>query len=284
VSEPRWSPASRTSRLARLWPALGRRPRGAHLWRRERPRVWAHRGASAHATENTIAAFELAVAHGADGIELDVLQCATGEVVVFHDDDLRRLAGRPQTIAELGWPELSAIELAGGHRIPLLEDALVAAAGLEVNVELKSVRPARPQPLAAATAAAIARVGAVERVLISSFDPVALWQLHLAAPRLPLAFLFDARLPRPLRASTVGMLSGASALHPEQTLCTPATIADWHRRGFAVNTWTVDEPGRLAALAAMGVDGVFANDPRAARAALAAVGPAASSAPAAARR
>jgi glycerophosphoryl diester phosphodiesterase len=258
-------------RVARLWPALGRRPRGAHLWRRDRPRVWAHRGASAHATENTVAAFELAVAHGADGIELDVLTCASGEVVVFHDDDLRRLAGRPERIGELAWSALARVELTGGHRIPTLEDALRAAGDLVVNVELKSVRPGRPGPLAAATAAAIARVGADERVLISSFDPVALVQLHLAAPHLPLAFLFDHKLPRPLRGATVGMLAGASALHPEHLLCTPAAIADWHRRGFAVNTWTVDDPARLAALAAAGVDGVFANDPRAARAVFAAL-------------
>ena len=255
-------------RVARLLPALGRRPRGARLWRLDRPRVWAHRGASAHATENTIAAFELAVAHGADGIELDVLACATGEVVVFHDDDLRRLAGRPGRIGELPWAELARVELEGGHRIPRLEDALAAAGTLDVNVELKSIRPGRPGPLPAATAAAIARAGADARVLISSFDPVMLVQLHLAAPHLPLAFLFDHKLPRPLRAATVGMLTGASALHPSDLVCTPEAIADWHRRGFAVNTWTVDDPARLVALSAMGVDGVFANDPRAALAAL----------------
>jgi glycerophosphoryl diester phosphodiesterase len=226
--------------------------------------VWAHRGASAHATENTIAAFELAVEQGADGIELDVLLCATGEVVVFHDDDLQRLAGRPEKIGDVGWPALAKVELLGGQRIPLREDALVAAGRLDVNVELKSTRPGRPGPLAAAVAAAIARAGADERVLISSFDPVALWQLHLAAPHLPLAFLFDHKLPRPLRAVTVGLVTGASALHPEHALCTAESVAEWHRRGFAVNAWTVDDPARLAELSAIGVDGVFANDPRAA--------------------
>ncbi len=273
-------PVPLVERLTRLWPALGRRRRGAGFARgaglargADRPRVWAHRGASAHATENTLAAFELAVAHGADGVELDVLCCATGEVVVFHDDDLARLAGRPERIDAMSRAQLATVELAGGHRIPSLDDALVAAGDLMVNVELKSPRPGRPGPLAAATAAAIARVGADHRVLISSFDPVALIQLHRVAPHLPLAFLFDHKLPRPLRGASVGMVAGASALHPEHALCTAASIAAWHRRGFAVNTWTVDDPDRLRALAARGVDGVFSNDPRAARAVLDDAGP-----------
>lgn len=253
-------------RLARIVPALGRTRRS--LWRKERPLVWAHRGASAHATENTIAAFELAKAHGADGIELDVFQCGTGEVVVFHDEDLGRLGvGVDPALRapRLPWADLGAIELRGGHRIPLLADAL-RATDLMVNVELKSFRPARPGALPAAVARVIADAGAAERVVVSSFDPVMLWQLHRVAPHLPIGFLFETGAVRPLR--NLGGVLGASSLHPHHPLCTPEAIAGWHERGFAVHTWTVDDPDRLRALSAAGIDGVFANDPRAARAVL----------------
>lgn len=256
--------------IARLFPAWGRRRRGPWLQRGARPRVWAHRGASAHATENTLAAFALAREHGADGVELDVLLCASGEVVVFHDDDLRRLAGRPERVEHVPWSELSRIELGGGggHRIPRLEEALAACGDLRVNVELKSPRPGRAGALPARVAKAIGDAGADERVVVSSFDPAALWQLHAVAPHLPLAFLFEAKLPRALRSAAAAMLVGASAVHPEHVLCTPAQVAAWRARGLAVNTWTVDDPARLRELAAAGVDGVFANDPRAAIAVL----------------
>ena len=76
-----------------------------------RPLIIGHRGASAHAPENSLEAFSRAAADGADGVELDVLRCATGEVVVFHDDDLARLGGRAERIAALSLAELRALRL-----------------------------------------------------------------------------------------------------------------------------------------------------------------------------
>lgn len=264
---------SRAASVARLFPAWGRRQRGRWLTRGARPRVWAHRGASAHAVENTIAAFELAKAHGADGVELDVMLCASGEVVVFHDDDLRRLGGRSERVAEMSWRDLREVGLGTTReRVPLLADALRACGELPVNVEIKSARIGRAGALPARVAEVVGEAKAGDRVLISSFDPAALWQIHAVDSQLPLAFLFEAKLRRELRSAAAAMLLGASAVHPEHVLCTPEQVAAWHARELVVNTWTVDDPRRLRELAAAGVDGVFANDPKAAIAVLEATG------------
>src|SRR5439155_15946636 len=97
------------SGLARFVPHLGRLGR-ATRWRRTkgRPRVWAHRGDSAHETENTMAAFELARKAGADGVELDVRFDGERNVVVFHDSELERLLHRPGRMEELSADERKA--------------------------------------------------------------------------------------------------------------------------------------------------------------------------------
>jgi glycerophosphoryl diester phosphodiesterase len=114
-------------------------------WKRapggEGPLVIGHRGASARAPENSVEAFARARADGADGVELDVLGCATGEVVVFHDDDLARLGGRSDRIDALPFSDVRAARLVGGARIPTLEEAFEACGPeLLVNVELKAPR------------------------------------------------------------------------------------------------------------------------------------------------
>src|SRR5688572_32497034 len=114
--------------------------------------VLGHRGASALATENTLDAFRRARDDGADGVELDVMRCATGEVVVFHDDDLTRLAGRPGRIDHIAWSELAGVSLTRGGRIPLLDEVLEELPDLVVNVELKAGRIWRGGRLAPAVA------------------------------------------------------------------------------------------------------------------------------------
>jgi glycerophosphoryl diester phosphodiesterase len=249
------------SGLARLVPHLGRHGR-AERWKRvgKRPRVWAHRGASAHAPENTLKAFQLAKDAGADGIELDVQLDRDGHVVVFHDHDLQRLCGRPGDIALLGASERKELRVQG-EGIPTLTEVFDMLGEMEINVELKVAKPGRAGALAAAVATVIKQSRRADQVLVSSFDPFTLVQFHRHLPDLALAFLFGADQPLPIRRGWVGTWMGASVLHPEHTLCTPELVKNWHTAGMPVNTWTVDDPLELQRLASMGVDGVFANDP-----------------------
>jgi glycerophosphoryl diester phosphodiesterase len=240
----------------------------------EGPLVLGHRGASACETENTAAAFRRARTDGADGVELDVLLAATGEVMVFHDDDLARLGGRPERVGDLPYATLRDVKLPGGTTIPTLEEALEACGpDLLVNVELKAseLGVAKVAALVEAVAEVIARTDSARRVLVSSFNPwaVRLWMRR--APSVRAALLFERLSMLPLRRAWLAPWLRPFALHPELVLCSAERVAAWKRRGYMVNVWTVDEPAALAACRRMGVDGVITNDPARTRAALASV-------------
>jgi glycerophosphoryl diester phosphodiesterase len=253
-----------------MLPHLGRLGR-ATRWRRTRgrPRVWAHRGDSAHAPENTMLAFDKARAAGADGIELDVRLDGDHNVVVFHDSLLERLTGLPGRMEQLSAAERARLRV-GGEPVPLLAEVL-AELDLEIDVEIKALKVGRMGALVAATARVIQQSGRAGQILVSSFDPVSLIQLHRHLPDVALAYLFHDEQPLPLRRGWVGSWMGASLLHPQHTLCTPARVKAWHTAGLPINAWTVDDKAELERLAGLGIDGVFSNDPAHAIAVLSAV-------------
>jgi len=232
--------------------------------------ILGHRGASAHEVENTLAAFGRARADGADGVELDVMACASGEVVVFHDDDLTRLAARPERVAEMPFPALREVRLGAGERIPTLEEALeTLGPELLVNVELKVRETESGRRLAGAVASLLRRQPALRRVLVSSFHPAALGWFRATLPDCATALLFGPAQSRWLRQAWSRFVLRPLALHPEHTLVDDAAVRRWHGEGHAVHVWTVDDPVELLRVAACGVDGVITNDPAAARRALA---------------
>jgi glycerophosphoryl diester phosphodiesterase len=255
--------------LSRFVPHLGRLGR-AERWRRMRgrPRIWAHRGASAHAPENTLEAFELARTAGADGIELDVRLDRDGTVVVFHDRTLDRLCGRPGCIEELSAAERKALRVRGAE-VPTLEDVFGMLGDLELNVEIKANQPGRNGALVEATAKVIRQSDRADQVLVSSFDPLSLVHFYRLMPDVALAFLFGSDQAMPIRKGWLARAMGATVVHPEHTLCTATTVKAWHRSGRPINAWTVDDADELRRLAELGVDGIFTNDPAQALAVLA---------------
>ncbi len=234
------------------------------------PLVIAHRGSCRAALENTLEAFRLAREQGADGVELDAMPCASGEIVVFHDDDLRRLAQRPERVAELPLAALREVALAGKHGqggISTLGE-VIEELGPEmlVNVELKTPTthtvPEWPgHRLAVAVAALLRRHGVGERVLVSSFNPLALARFRVASPFTPSGLLFARDQAWPLRRAYARHLLRPLAVHPERLLVDERALAGWRREGYAVNVWTVDDEAEIARLAALGVDSIITNDP-----------------------
>jgi len=254
-----------TSRRARWADSAWARPRG------DLPLIIGHRGASAHAPENSLPSFARAAADAADGVELDVLRCASGEVVVFHDDDLARLGGRPERIAALSLAQLRGLRLVSGAAIPTLAEALEACGPAAlVNVELKAsgVSWSELRALVGAVAAVTDVAGLRERILISSFHPYAVWAWQDRVYRIPAGLLFEAQAPVHLRRAWALPWLRPFSAHPQDVLCDAVALRRWHTQGYRVAVWTVDEPSALRRLAAAGVDALITNDPGAARAAL----------------
>lgn len=235
------------------------------------PLILGHRGASARAPENTLKAFALAMDEGADGVELDVRLCGSGEVVVAHDLDLRRVAQDPAQISALSLHELRRRDVGGGEHVPTLDEALALVLGRDgvVNVELKADGGSR-LALARGVDQVLGTLGKTERarVILSTFDAPLLALFPLVLQHEPRAFLFDAEHTGPNRAAIVRRLASIEAVHPHHAMLTAENVARWHARGLLVNTWTVDDPQEARRLATIGVDAIITNDVRGIRGAI----------------
>lgn len=238
----------------------------AHFIPHGRPLIWAHRGASGEAAENTLAAFALALAQGADGIELDAQRCKSGEVVVIHDDSLARTTGLAALVVETPWTVLRTLDASAwkgkgfaGERVPLLSETFEAFPGL-VNVELKCDR-ADDRGLTREVVRVIREARAEERVLLSSFNPLCLFRARRLAPGIPRAMLFESEQQWALRSALAAPLVGACAVHPEHVLASPPRVARWASRGYSVGCWTVDDVAEAERLYRSGVSGIITNRP-----------------------
>jgi glycerophosphoryl diester phosphodiesterase len=231
-------------------------------------RVWAHRGASGYAPENTLEAFALAVAQKADGVELDVHLTADGEVVVAHDETVDRVSDGVGRIADLSLAALKVLNFnrtkphyAPVARIPTLCEALalLAPTGLTVNIELKT--NLEPYPgLEARCIALVAKAGMRERVWYSSFNPESLARVKAIDSSLRCGILLDGAMDRPwLYARSLGV----EALHPRYrtALRTPGFVRSCHEAGLRLHTWTVDAAPALRAMARIRPDAVITNYP-----------------------
>jgi glycerophosphoryl diester phosphodiesterase len=230
-------------------------------------RILGHRGASSDAPENTLAAFLLALAQGADGVELDARLCRSGEVVVFHDERLERLTGAPGRVADTSWADLSRLEVRSGPsgatpaRVPLLSEVLEALPRTAfINVELKSEDWSGTR--VAEAAGALLEAGRHDsHVVVSSFDPRCLLRLALGHPRLKRGLLLDPDRSQLVQRNVTLPLLGRDAVHPEAAHLGESDVRRWHRSGREVAVWTVDDPQVARRLRAWGVDTCITNRP-----------------------
>lgn len=222
------------------------------------PKIIAHRGASAHAPENTIAAFQLALDHGADGIELDVMLSKDHQLVVIHDDTVDRTTNGSGHVKEMTLKELQSLDAGDGQRIPTLEEVFNQFGGrFIINVELKNYASIFDS-LPIEVAKRVKKYQIEESILISSFNPFNLPRFHSRLPDVKLGLL-----TQPDQAKKwVWRLFHFDALHPYFSDVDQVLVASLHDRNRKVNVWTVDDSQEISRLAALNVDSIITNDPK----------------------
>ena len=227
--------------------------------RKKKLGVVGHRGGRGEGwpAENTMAAFERAYEEGADAIELDVRQCATGEVVVFHDPDLKRTSGGSDLRKISDVPYL---DLATHWKTPLLRDVLAFCNDrkLGLNVEIKYDDVDRPR-LARAVCRLLDAHPKLD-VIISSFDPRILAHVRALRGDLRCALLTTTERKWSLPLARFGMVRGIVwAVHLEKVQATERVVRGLRRRGLHVGVWTVNDVEEARRLRSWGVDWVITD-------------------------
>lgn len=246
------------------------------------PLVVAHRGASSTHPENTLPAFEAAVALGARVVELDVRLTADGVPVVVHDADVSRTTDGTGLVHELTAAEIARLRIGtaeGPARVPTLAQALAVLSGRAgVAIEIKNI-PGEPayepegRTLVRAALAEVERSGFEGPVLVISFDPRSIATARELAPQVATGFLSTDHLD-PREALALARDAGHDLVLPEARALRAVGrgfVEEAHAAGVRVGTWTVDDAPTLRELFAWGVDAIASNDVATALAVLAAL-------------
>ena len=254
-----------------------------------RPLVIGHRGASALAPENTLAAFALALSEGADGLEFDVRLARDGVPVVIHDATLRRTCLRDGYVSALSsselrradagawfnrrFPRLARDEYAR-ERVPTLAEVFgeTGARSRALYVELKFERGEAWEPLASGVVKLVRGFGLESRVVVESFAHEAVAGVKRVAPELRTAALFEAGAARPFITARElvarARACGADEVALHYLLARRRTVEAARRAGFGAVVWTVDRPAWAERARSLGLRGLITNHPAKMRAAL----------------
>lgn len=228
---------------------------------------FAHRGASAHAPENTLAAFELAARQGAPAIEFDVKLTADRVVVIHHDQTLDRTTNGTGPLAKQPLAALRELDAGSsfspefrGEKIPTLEETFEAVGQkLFLNIELTNY--ATPfDGLVDRVVPLIKKHGMEQRVMFSSFFPTNLARARQLLPSVPRGQLILEGSSGWWQRLAAGAMS-LEAEHPWKADVSAESVRRAHQKGRRVYVWTVNDPVEMKNLRSLGVDAIFTDDP-----------------------
>jgi glycerophosphoryl diester phosphodiesterase len=242
--------------------------------------VFGHRGACGLAPENTLPSFALAVALGADYLELDVHATADGEIVVLHDPVVDRTTNGDGPISELTWSQAAALDAGFRHtadehsflyrgqgvQIPRLADVLRAFPAHRFNIEIKQGEP----PIVDAVLAVLGAAHSLDRVLLAAeHDEIMVAIRAATGGRVATGMSVGdvvAFIDRVTRDDWTGYARPGDALqippaHAGIDLVTPASVSAAHRAGLEVHVWTINDAAEIERLLDLGVDGVMSDLP-----------------------
>lgn len=234
---------------------------------KKRPSVWAHRGASGYAPENTLAAFSKAASLGAEGIELDVQLTKDGEIVVCHDEKIDRTSNGKGLIKDFTLAELKELDFSykfkeefPGEKIPTMREVfeLLKPTNLTINIELKTgiiFYPNIEEMILTLTK----EFGMEDRVLYSSFNHYTAKRIKALDPSAKVGFLYaDGTIDMP----TYGKTHGVDALHPAlYNIQFPGFMEECAKNDLEVNVWTVNTEEFAGMACQAGVNAIITNYP-----------------------
>jgi len=217
-----------------------------------------HRGAKAHLPENTLASFQKALDLGAEGIELDIHACASGELVVIHDFTVDRTTNGSGEVHKMPLAELKSLVVDGGYGIPTLSEVMELCKGrCIVNIEMKGRHTAA---LLHDFMAQLIEKGnwRYDDILVSSFQREELETMSKLSQDVHLGVLTQASMKE---AWDWAEEFNAKAIHPHFSLLTENNVRKAQEAGFKIYTWTVNDPDDIARMKSYGVDGIISDNP-----------------------
>jgi glycerophosphoryl diester phosphodiesterase len=226
------------------------------------PIAFAHRGGASEVPENTMPAFEHAIALGYRYIETDVHVTADGVLLAFHDDVLDRVTDGKGVIEDLPWSVVRTAKVDGREPIPLFEDLLGAWPDVRVNIDPKHDGAVEP------LVAALKKCDAVDRVCVGAFSDERLERVRASLPGVctSLGPIGTLQLGLAAQGDHVGELPAPCVQVPthylDTEIVTPAFVEAAHRREMQVHVWTIDEADEMVRLLDLGVDGVMTDRPK----------------------